>query len=147
MDHQWGNFVVSGAGGWDWYSVQLDDDTELMLYVLRGPTGGPSAVYGSQVLADGTVRELPPDSVRAEALGHWTSPHTGARYPSGWLVELADQQLRLRVLPRREDQELYFPGADAAGLAYWEGAVEIRGERAGAPIGGLGYVELTGYAR
>ena len=26
MDHQWGNFVVAGGGGWDWFSLQLDDD-------------------------------------------------------------------------------------------------------------------------
>jgi predicted secreted hydrolase len=147
MDHQWGDFVVSRAGGWDWYSLQLEDNTDLMLYVLRAPTGETSAVYGSQVQADGTVHELAPGSVRTQALGHWTSPHTGATYPSGWLVELDDPPMRLRVLPRLPDQELYFPGAEAEGLAYWEGAVEVAGERAGAPIRGLGYVELTGYAR
>ena len=58
MDHQWGNFVVGAVGGWDWYSVQLDDRTELMLYVLRAPTGETSAVYGTQVLADGSTRDL-----------------------------------------------------------------------------------------
>ena len=45
MDHQWGNFVVGAVGGWDWFSLQLDDQTELMLYVLRGPGGETTAIY------------------------------------------------------------------------------------------------------
>jgi predicted secreted hydrolase len=145
MDHQWGNFVIAGGGGWDWYSLQLDDRTELMLYVLRGPSGETTGVYGTRVLADGLVQDLQPGSVRAEATGRWTSPHTGAVYPSGWQLTLPDGA-RLDLRPQLQDQELYFPGADQAGgtsgtLAYWEGAVSVSGDRHG-----LGYVELTGYA-
>jgi predicted secreted hydrolase len=142
MDHQWGNFVVSAAGGWDWYSLQLDDRTELMLYVLRGPNGETTGVYGTQVLADGRVVDLEPGSVQTEAVGSWTSPHTGGVYPSGWRVTLADGA-RLDLQPRLIDQELYFPGASTHGaLPYLEGAVSVSGDRAG-----VGYVELTGYAR
>jgi predicted secreted hydrolase len=144
MDHQWGNFVVASAGGWDWYSLQLDDDTELMLYVLRSATGEPTGVYGSQVLADGSVRDLPPGSVLAESTGTWTSPHTGGVYPSGWLLSLPGGQ-RIDVRPLLDDQELWFPASSSAvgvgAMAYWEGAVSVTGDRTG-----VGYVELTGYA-
>jgi predicted secreted hydrolase len=140
MDHQWGNFVVTGRGGWDWYSLQLDDDTELMLYVLRDGSGATTAVYGSQVAADGHVSDLPPRAVQAEATGTWTSPHTGAEYPSGWLLTLPDSR-RLVLTPQLQDQELYFPGEAGAALAYWEGAVTISGDTSG-----VGYVELTGYS-
>lgn len=144
MDHQWGNFVVASAGGWDWYSLQLDDDTELMLYVLRSATGEPTGVYGSQVLADGSVRDLPPGSVLAESTGTWTSPHTGGVYPSGWLLSLPGGE-RLDVRPLLDDQELWFPASSSAvgvgAMAYWEGAVSVTGDRTG-----VGYVELTGYA-
>jgi predicted secreted hydrolase len=137
MDHQWGDFVVA-AGGWDWYSLQLDDMTELMLYVLRRPSGEVSAVYGSQVLPNGSVRDLAANEVRPQPLGTWQSPHTGAVYPSGWRLTLADGE-ELVVRPLVVDQELYFPGF--GGLAYWEGAVSVGGSRTG-----RGYVELTGYA-
>jgi len=145
MDHQWGNFVVGGVGGWDWYSLQLDDRTELMLYVLRAPTGATSAVYGTQVLADGSTQDLGPDSVRAEATGRWTSPHTGGLYPSGWELTLPGGA-HLELRPQLQDQELFFPrGGDQApapgAVAYWEGAVAVTGDRTG-----VGYVELTGYA-
>ena len=145
MDHQWGNFVVTALGGWDWYSVQLDDNTELMLYVLRSATGETTGVYGTRVLSDGSTQELGSGSVQAEPLGSWTSPHTGATYPSGWLLTLPDG-LRLNLEPQLSDQELWFPQVSAAtgagSMTYWEGAVKVSGDRTG-----LGYVELTGYAR
>jgi predicted secreted hydrolase len=145
MDHQWGNFVVASSGGWDWYSLQLDDRTELMLYVLRGPDGATTGVYGTQVMADGSERDLEPGSVTSLSTSTWTSPHTGAVYPSGWLVTLPDRT-HLTVQPSLADQELYFPGvaSQTTGvgvMAYWEGAVTITGDRSG-----VGYVELTGYA-
>ena len=71
----------------------------------------------------------------------WISPHTGAEYPSGWLVTLPDSR-RLVLTPQIEDQELYFPGAQGGALAYWEGAVTVTGDTTG-----VGYVELTGYTR
>jgi predicted secreted hydrolase len=140
MDHQWGNFVITARGGWDWYSLQLDDNTELMLYVMRDASGATTAVYGSHVGADGQVSDLPPGSVLSEPTGRWTSPHTGAEYPSGWLLTLPDGR-RLVLTPQLQDQELYFPGTPGAPLAYWEGAVTITGDTSG-----VGYVELTGYA-
>ena len=140
MDHQWGNFIVPSAalGGWDWYSLQLDDRSELMLYVLRGLNG--SQVFGSLVHPDGQVEELAPGAVQAQFIGQWTSPHTGAVYPSGWRLTLGDRELFLT--PQLQDQELYFPDAPSGSVpAYWEGAVTITGSQAG-----QGYVELTGYA-
>jgi predicted secreted hydrolase len=143
MDHQWGNFVVASGGGWDWYSLQLDDRTELMLYVLRGPNGETTGVYGTQVLADGSLIDLQPGTVSAEATGHWLSPHTGAEYPSGWRLQLPDGA-QLQLMPQLVDQELYFPSASTEArpqaMAYWEGAVTVTGDRTG-----KGYVELTGY--
>jgi predicted secreted hydrolase len=108
-------------------------------------------VYGTQVLADGSTRDLAPGSVRADATGSWTSPHTGGVYPSGWVLTLRGGE-RLELRPLLLDQELFFPVAAVAAeagdqvqrpspLAYWEGAVTVTGDRTG-----VGYVELTGYA-
>jgi predicted secreted hydrolase len=48
--------------------------------------------------------------------------------------------LELEVAPVMADQELFTT------VRYWEGAVDVEGERDGAPVTGRGYVELTGYA-
>ncbi|MBV9327892.1 MAG: hypothetical protein JO352_29615 [Chloroflexi bacterium] len=140
MDHQWGNFIIAARDGWDWYSLQFDDNTELMLYVLRSDSGETTAVYGSYILADGEVQDLAPGAVVATAVGSWTSPHTGAVYPSGWQLTLPDGA-HVLASPQLQDQELYFPEMPGL-LQYWEGAVTISGDRTG-----QGYVELTGYAR
>ncbi|MEB3198272.1 MAG: lipocalin family protein, partial [Candidatus Sericytochromatia bacterium] len=42
-------------------------------------------------------------------------------------------------------QEWQTPGS--TGETYWEGSVKASGTRRGKPLGGEGYVELTGYAR
>jgi predicted secreted hydrolase len=149
MDHQWGDFVVvPSSGGWDWFSVQLDSGTELMLFILRNADGDALGVLGTRIEADGTASELPPGAVQIEATGEWTSPHTGANYPSGWRLHLSEPAMTLLVQPRLLDQELYFPGETDAmrAIAYWEGAVAVRLEDSDQQVG-VGYVELTGYAR
>ncbi|MGH2516505.1 MAG: lipocalin family protein, partial [Ktedonobacterales bacterium] len=144
MDHQWGNFVSLVGAGWDWYSIQLDNNTEYMLYVIRDAQRRPISVFGTAVAPDGTATVIPATAITTRALGSWTSPHTGGVYPSGWQVTLAAQHLSLRITPLLRDQELV-TGA-STGVAYWEGAVAISGTATGTPVAGEGYVELTGYA-
>src|ERR671919_798165 len=59
FDHQWGDFIAVGGGsGWDWFAVNLDDGTDVMLYVLRGPDGGVPAAYGTLSRAGGIDQSL-----------------------------------------------------------------------------------------
>jgi predicted secreted hydrolase len=142
MDHQWGDFLV--VGGWDWYSIQLDDDTELMLFLTRAPDGSPGLTLGTYVEADGSAYDVEATELAIEVLGAWTSPHTGATYPSGWQIDVPQLELSVRLDVTLPDQELVTTAT--TGLAYWEGQVAVGGRRATEPLTGLGYVELTGYA-
>ncbi|HEY3082118.1 MAG TPA: lipocalin family protein [Chloroflexota bacterium] len=137
MDHQWGNFISAG-GGWDWFSIQLDDRTELTGSVVRGDGGEPLLVYGTYVDAEGRAHHLDADGFRAEPLDRWTSPTTGATYPARWRIRTAVPALDLEVTPLLPDQELN--ARASTGTVYWEGAVQVTGSRSG-----RGYVELTGY--
>lgn len=144
MDHQWGNFTTWDGGGWDWFALQLDDGSDLMLYVVYAPDGTPGIVDGSLVAPDGTVTALGEGDFTATPTGSWRSPATGTEYPSGWSVELPAASLALSVTPDVPGQEL--DTTWSTGQIYWEGQVTVEGVRDGAPVGGLGYVELTGYA-
>ena len=144
FDHQWGNFLTLAGSGWDWYSIQLSNHTEYMLYIIRDSQKRPLGAVGTYIAADGSAHEIPSASMRFEVFGHWTSPHTGGVYPSGWRVTISDPAVSLTLTPLLRDQELVT--AQSTGVAYWEGAVGITGKAAGAPITGQGYVELTGYA-
>jgi len=145
MDHQWGNFLALGGGGWDWFSIQLKNKTELMLYLIRDATGKAISTYVGLIQPGGQEELLSPQSLRIQALGHWRSPVTGVTYPSGWLVRIDDTKLQatLTLQPELKDQELVV--LQSTGNTYWEGAVSITGQDADQPISGEGYVELTGY--
>jgi predicted secreted hydrolase len=144
MDHQWGNFISLLGGGWDWFSIQLSNDTEYMIYDIRGATRQPVSTYATRVAPDGNAQVLAAGSFQVRATGTWTSPHSGAIYPSGWVVTIPDERLALTLTPEVRDQELLT--AASTGVDYWEGATRVSGRLAGAPVAGESYVELTGYA-
>ena len=145
MDHEYGSGGLSERhAGWDWFSVQLDDGRELMLYVLRMRDGTIEPLSaGSLIERDGRLRHLTRAEFRVSALGSWTSAKTGARYPSGWRLELASAGLDLQVEPAIKDQELV--ARAMGGVVYWEGSCRVRGTSHGVAVTGMGYTELTGY--
>ncbi|MGV3523096.1 MAG: lipocalin-like domain-containing protein [Candidatus Sericytochromatia bacterium] len=138
LDREWSTSVLSKEqAGWDWFSLQLADGRELMLYQLRTRSGGiDSHSAGSLMAADGSSQTLKATDFTITPTDTWTSPRSGIRYPSGWRVTVPQAALSLTVTPRLRDQEL------PLALTYWEGAVQVAGSQAG-----RGYVELTGYTR
>ena len=141
MDREWSTSALgTGVEGWDWFAVQLDDGRELMFYALRRRDGAIDPFSaGALVAADGTARPLGAGDVRIETLAHWTSPHSGVRYPARWRLSVPSAELQLEIAPRLADQEL------RVGTRYWEGAVAVTGSNGGQALGGQGYVELVGY--
>jgi len=141
LDREWGtSSLEKGQEGWDWFALQLSDGRDLMFYRLRRGDGGSDPFSaGTLVLPDGSSRPLSFDEVKIETLESWRSPEGGARYPSRWRLRLPSEGLELDVIPRTADQEL------RTTVRYWEGAVGVRGTSRGEPVGGEGYVELTGY--
>lgn len=146
MDHEFGSSILTEhQAGWDWFSLQLNDGTELMVFHLRRKDGTFEQPFGTFVAKDGRTIDLSGRDIRISSIGTWASPRTKAVYPSGWLVEIPDQKITLKIIPLVRDQEL--SGGHSTGIIYWEGAVRARGSRDGNDIEGKGYVELTGYAR
>lgn len=146
FDHEWGPGVLPAeAAGWDWFALQLDDGSELMLYRIRR-AGGDATPFSSGTFIPGKGAPVPIGwrDVRIGAAGSWVSPRSGARYPSGWRITVASLGLAVSVEPVLRDQELLTP--DSTGVTYWEGACRVRGSRGGRPVSGRAYAELTGYA-
>jgi len=143
LDREWSTSALSESHvGWDWFSLQLDDGRDLMFFELRREDGTLDPLnHGALVASDGSYRALHWDDVEIEVMDGWESPVDGTRYPSGWMLRIASEALELEVIPRLRDQEMNL------GFRYWEGAVTARGSTAESPVQGVGYVELTGYAR
>ncbi len=143
FDHEWSTSALGPqAVGWDWFSVQLSDERELMLFQIRNADGSLDPVSGGTLIeADGRTLPIRRDQMQLTVETWWRSPASGTRYPARWHVVIPGEQLELSVEPRLADQEM------RVSFPYWEGAVRVSGTSAGAPINGLGYLEMTGYER
>ena len=142
-DHEFSSGVLDeNQIGWDWFSLQFEDSSALMLFQLRERGGGLSASSsGTFISPDGKPQSVQKTEFDIIVLDQWQSPHTGGLYPASWEVRLAEQDCMLQVQPWMADQEIHFPT-----VTYWEGAVHFEGSCNGIPVQGNGYVELTGYA-
>ena len=147
MDHEFSTAPLQpGTTGWDWFSLQLDEQTDVMLYLLRQADGTVNpASSGTVVASTGRSLHLEHSDVRIRPLAYWTSPHTDARYPVKWHLHIPSLQLELTVAANLKDQEMRT--LQSTNVVYWEGSVQAVGTRGGHPVEGVGYVELTGYAR
>jgi predicted secreted hydrolase len=146
MDHEFSTAPLEpGIVGWDWFSLQLSDRTEIMLYQFRNQKGGlSSASSGTFIDPSGNPQHLTIDDFSIEVLNRWKSPHSRALYPTRWRITIFPLSIRLGVDASLSDQEMQTPAS--TGVTYWEGSVSINGSAARHSIEGTGYVELTGYA-
>jgi predicted secreted hydrolase len=141
MDHEWFTHQLEpDQVGWDWFSVQLDNRTELMLFQLRRKDGDADAwSSGTFVDAGGTARHLRREDFSLEPVEWWTSAKSGGRYPVKWKVRVPVLGVSLECAALVPGQEL--AEKESVGPVYWEGAVVYSGSASG-----VGYLEMTGYA-
>lgn len=148
MDHEFGSNQLSREQtGWDWFSIQLSDNTEVMLYLLRNEDGSvdPNS-SGTLVDAQGNSRHLNLNDFKVIESGKkWVSPASKGVYPLGWKIQIPSAKLELAVTPSFENQELTTQGSTK--VAYWEGSSKVSGKKAEKTVSGQAYVEMTGYAR
>lgn len=147
MDREFGTWTpTERQKGWDWFSVQLDNDCELMCYQLRDGANNVSPFSsGTFVNENGDFEPLSHEDFTIEPTGYWKSPHTAAIYPSGWRLQAPKFGLDLTVTPVMQDQEIDSRGTTM--IVYWEGACEVTGKAGESDVNGRAYVELVGYDR
>jgi predicted secreted hydrolase len=146
MDHEFGSADLGpDLVGWDWFSIQLEDGTDVMLYRLRRADGSTDpASSGTFVDHDRRTQHLTVKDFSMESSTFWTSPNTNVRYPQRWHIVIPSLNLSLDITPRLADQELIT--SRSTQVTYWEGVIEVNGVAQGKTIKGQGYMELTGYA-
>jgi predicted secreted hydrolase len=146
MDHEFFTHQLEAdQAGWDWFSLQLDDDTELMLFRIRRKDGSIDPYSaGTYVDRDGRSTHLRDADFHLEPLkARWKSTSTSAEYPIQWRITIPKFSVDLEIRTLLASQEL--TGIFTLAPNYWEGAIEIKGVTRGGRIGGVGYLEMTGY--
>jgi predicted secreted hydrolase len=135
------------TNGWDWYSMQLDNHEELMLYLFRNQDGSidQKYSYGTHVGPLGEVTSLSHNEIIVKTLQKWKSPESRGEYPVKSEVKIPSLDLQLEVSAIVENSELNC--ISTSFVSYWEGPVRIHGISRDKPVIGSGYLELCGYDR
>jgi len=130
MDHEWfTEQLAPDQVGWDWFSVQLDNHTELMLFELRHQDGSIDPFSSGTFIDDrGVAKHLRRDQFTLQPLSYWH------KYPVAWRLRVPALNIDLTSRAVLPDQEL------RGTPSYWEGAVDYSGTQRG-----VGYIEMTGY--
>lgn len=144
MDHEFGSFhLAPNQSGWSWFSLMFEDNSELVLYLLKNLDGSLSQhSIGTWISSEGKSHSLSYDEIKATPSKYWQSAATGARYPVSWQLEIKPLNLQINTSALIENLE--FDSAKSTRITYWEGPVAFTGLKAGLPIAGLGFQELTG---
>jgi predicted secreted hydrolase len=148
MDHEFFTHQLEkGQRGWDWFSIQLSDNSELMLYRIRRSDGSVDPFSAGTYIdpLGHSVHFRKEDFSLLPQAETWKSPVTGAVYPVEWRMVIPKLQIELKATTRLKSQEL----SSQSNLVpnYWEGAIELNGHQGNATVTGVGYLEMTGYDR
>jgi predicted secreted hydrolase len=146
MDHEFFTHQLDKSqSGWDWFSLQFTDGSEMMLFRLRRTDGSIDPFSaGTYVDPQGRSRFLSVSDFSLTPGKTWTSPETHARYPIEWSIRVPSLSLDASLTTRLPQQELAAKSSN--GTSYWEGAVDAIGTKQGNSLIASGYLEMTGYA-
>jgi predicted secreted hydrolase len=139
FDREWSTSALAqDQAGWDWFSLQLDNETEIMIYQLRNKDSSIDEYSSAAIFNSGRKILLKQKDFVIKVLRYWTSPE-GLKLPAEWQIEIPSQKISLKLSPRINDQLHRF------NISYWEGSVAITGSYDSKKISGYGFAELTGY--
>lgn len=130
MDRQWGQWRDRDFDQWHWFSIQLTNNIEIMIFDFR-KNGKTITPLCDVVLADGSF--LHDQRFKIKVLGYWTSPETNKIWSSGWQIEIPELDAHLTVIPDMKNQEV----TDAL----WEGGCRVTGMYGGHNVWGRAFYE------
>jgi predicted secreted hydrolase len=142
MDHEFFSHQMDASqSGWDWFSLQFDDRSELMLFRLDRKDGSVDPYSaGTFVDSQGHTKHLAVSDFVLTPGKTWTSGATSGHYPVEWTIEIPTLSFKATVRTPLAQQEI------TGSTTYWEGAIDVNATKFGRPLSGVGYLEMTGYA-
>ncbi|MGB1341911.1 MAG: lipocalin-like domain-containing protein [Pseudomonadales bacterium] len=148
LDREWSTSVLGESlAGWDWFSLQLDDQRSIMVFRLRRYDGTRDdydhglmvdhrRLDGRAVVGrgDAGIRVLGSEDF-ALTPSRYYQDDRGIQWPVAWRLKIGAEEFLINALLDDQTVDL--------SIRYWEGLVEVR-ETSGDRLG-RGYMELTGY--
>jgi geranylgeranyl pyrophosphate synthase/predicted secreted hydrolase len=126
---------------WNWAAVQLDSGEELSAYALvRVDDGKVLGAWAIHIDAAGYRHDY--KTLTFAPSQPWRSTRTFYDYPLAWNLSVPEAKIELTVDAAFADQEFI---TCISKPAFWEGRCNVRGTVAGREVGGLGYIERSGF--
>jgi len=127
---------------WDWISVQLENNTELTAYNLI-ENASQNSLGSYLILIDENSNRKAIKNFSFKAIGEeWTSTRTFQDYPTHWILEAPEDNIKLEI-------EAVFPEQEFATViskpAFWEGRIQAKGKLGTESISGTGFIERSGH--
>ena len=139
LDREWGSSQLDeNQLGWDWFSIQLNDNQEMMYYQLRDKDGKPHpASEGKWTNQNGESQTINTHDIELTPIKWWQS-EDGKRFPIRWRLDYPNKNSHWIVEAMVDDQYM------TTLVRYWEGAVRVLDVKSQKVLG-VGYLEMTGY--
>jgi len=148
IDRQWGDWTRNYAG-WEWFALQLDDNTEIMLYLFYDfKTEKRINCALSIMFADGTSTSLFSEKdFKLQPLGflEW-KPEKSLKqlllgglffkryFSCAWRLKVPKYKIDITIIPTLNEQRVE---------SLWEGSCYVKGTHNNAVVKAIGTVELT----
>ena len=140
MDHQWMDDMAEK--GWQWFSIQLDDETDIICWNIVSLDGIVESRDLTMMLADGSIYHT--TDIELGASDSWVSPDTGQAYGTTWSLQEPKHDVDLVIKARLPQQEIILlKDVPLYRWQIWEGGITVSGQIDGSPVSGVGYAELV----
>ena len=140
MDHQWMEAIAEK--GWRWFSIQLDDDTDIICWDIVNLEGKVESSDLTMTQADGAIYHT--TNLQLSPTAFWQSPDTDVTYGTTWTLREPKHDIDLEIKARFPEQEIILlKEIPQYAWQFWEGGTTVAGEIKGSPISGIGYAELV----
>jgi predicted secreted hydrolase len=140
MDHQW--MGAMAEKGWQWFSIQLDDETDIICWNIVNLDGTVESRDLTMMLADGSIYHT--TDLELEATDFWVSSDTGETYGTTWKLREPGHDIDLEIKARFPQQEIILlKEVPQMTWQIWEGGTTVSGQIDGSAVSGIGYAELV----
>lgn len=139
LDRQWGLNVGTPGNHWSWMNFNMPNGDAVALWDAVG-ADGDTHTWATVLRRDGSYEVAPVVPLAENASRFWTSPTTGQRYPTRWVVSIPALDTRLTVrIVGEPGQEIVLGGNGRL-----EATARFEGTYDGARVSGKNFAEMFG---
>jgi geranylgeranyl pyrophosphate synthase/predicted secreted hydrolase len=124
---------------WRWASLQLDDGTDVSVYII---TRGGSVLDNWTTVTDPSGGRQVFTGAELRPVRTWRSTRSFVEYPVAWALDVPSAGLHMTIDAPFPDQEVLTIISDPG---FWEGRVDAKGTLRGHVVTARGWVECKGF--